>query len=63
MKFEDFPIEFEETEYGKDGWSRSVVRQGTIADLLEIWDIDDPEEGKCAIAQVLRHLRSILSDS
>jgi len=60
MKFEDLPILLEETET-KDGWHRSVLKQGAIADLLKIWDIDDPEE-TCAIVQVLRHLRRVMGE-
>jgi len=56
MKFEDLPIEIKEYEYNKDGWSRKVKKPGTIADLLEIWPIDDPNEDS-EMAQVLRHLR------
>lgn len=56
FKFEDLPILLYETEYKSGGWHRSVKKQRTIADLLKIWDIDDPDEIS-EIAQVLRHLR------
>ena len=59
MKFEDLPIIFRAVEYGKDGWFKHIERDGTIAELLETWDIDDPEEMD-EIAQVLRHLRNAL---
>jgi hypothetical protein len=58
MKFEDLPIDLRDTEY-RDDWCRDVWRKGTIADLLEIWNIDDPTEN-CAMAQVLRHLRRLM---
>lgn len=58
MKFEDLPIIFDEQEV-KDGWRRDVQREGTVAELLDIWDIDDPTED-CAMAQVLRHLREAI---
>jgi len=60
MRFEDLPITFYDTET-KDGWSREVLRNSTVAELLEIWDIDD-EDDKCAMAQVLRHLRRIMEN-
>ena len=59
MDFKDLPIDLDEDEV-RDGWRRTVMRKGTIADLLEIWDIDDPCETS-AMAQVLRHLRDIMA--
>ena len=60
-KFEDLPIVFD--DYEQDGeWRRRVKRQGTIKELLEIWDIDDPHEDT-EIAQVLRHLRRVLDET
>ena len=59
MKFEDLPILLDETEYTSGGWHRTIKKQGTIADLLETWDIDDPDEDS-TMAQVLRHLRDAL---
>lgn len=57
-RFEDLPITFEETE--REGeWRRTVKRKGTIKELLDIWDIDDPHEDS-EMAQVLRHLRRIM---
>jgi len=57
VSFEDLPITFNDVETSDDGnWYRSVEREGTIAELLETWDIDDPFENS-AMAQVLRHLR------
>lgn len=58
-KFEDLPIIMQDTEY-KDGWSRTVNRQSTIAELLKILDINDSSENS-SIAQVLRHLRDYMS--
>lgn len=55
------PIDLPETEYLPNGWRRQVVRKATVADLLKIWDIDDPTE-TCEMAQVLRHLRQIMRD-
>lgn len=59
--FEDLPIVFD--DYETDGeWRRRVKRQGTVKDLLEIWDIDDECEDS-EMAQVLRHLRRVLNDT
>lgn len=59
-KFEDLPIIFD--DYETDGeWRRRVKRQGTIADLLKIWDIDDEYEDS-EMAQVLRHLKRIMTN-
>ena len=49
------PITHIETEWNGE-WSRRVTRCGTVKDLLDTWDIDDPDE-QSEIAQVLRHLR------
>ena len=49
------PITLRSTEWNGE-WSRTVARFGTVSDLLETWDIDDPDE-QAEIAQVLRHLR------
>jgi len=49
------PITHIETEWNGE-WSRRVTREGTVKDLLDTWDIDDPDE-QAEIAQVLRHLR------
>jgi hypothetical protein len=60
MKFEELPIEFNDEE--RDGeWSRPTRRKGTVAELLEIWDINDPSEDS-EMAQVLRHLRKLCGE-
>jgi hypothetical protein len=53
--FLGLPITHVETEWNGE-WSRRVTRCGTVKDLLDTWDIDDPNE-QSEIAQVLRHLR------
>ncbi len=58
IKFEDLPINIEETEY-LGGWQRRIAKKGTIKDLLEIWDIADESETS-EMAQVLRHLKNIM---
>lgn len=57
VAFLDLPIAFDEDEVNADGWRRRVSRQGTVCELLETWNIDDPNETS-AMAQVLRHLRN-----
>ena len=60
QKFEDLPIFLDETI--RDGeWSKTVKRETTISELLEIWDIDDVTDAS-EMAQVLRHLRAALAD-
>ena len=60
QKFEDLPIFVDETI--RDGeWSKTVKRETTISELLEIWDIDDVTD-ESEMAQVLRHLRAALAD-
>ena len=59
MKFEDLPIELTRTKWYKNGWRKDIKESGTIADLLKVWDIDDPDENS-EMAQVLRHLRDAL---
>ena len=60
QKFEDLPIFIDETI--RDGeWSKTVKRETTISELLEIWDIDDVTD-ESEMAQVLRHLRAALAD-
>jgi hypothetical protein len=58
VRFEDLPITFEDDVVVSDcgSWHRFIEREGTIAELLETWDIDNPFENS-AMAQVLRHLR------
>ncbi|MGD9157241.1 MAG: hypothetical protein PVG39_02430 [Desulfobacteraceae bacterium] len=58
-EFENLPIILDDTEKTVDGWSRNIRRPGTVAELLEIWDIDDEYEDS-AMAQVLRHLRRVM---
>lgn len=53
MKFEDLPITFSEILINGE-WQRKFKRQGTIRELLSVWDI---ENGDCETAQLLRHLR------
>lgn len=57
MNFTDLPIEFNETEQNGE-WTRRTKRQGTVAELLSIWNIDDDNE-QSEMAQVLRHLRQL----
>jgi hypothetical protein len=54
-RFEDLPILIADEEY-KNGWRRTFKKEGTIADLLDIWDIDD-DENMSEMAQVLRYLK------
>lgn len=56
--FLELPITHFETEWNGE-WSRQVAREGTVRDLLNTWDIDDPDE-RSEIAQVLRHLRDAM---
>lgn len=58
--FEDLPIVFDETEWDGE-WRKTVKRQGTVKDLLEIWNIDDDCEDS-EMAQVLRHLRRVMEE-
>jgi hypothetical protein len=60
MKFEDLPIEFDDEEHNGE-WSRPTRRKGTVAELLNIWDIDDPAEDS-EMAQVLRYLRKLCGE-
>jgi hypothetical protein len=53
--FLGLPVTLYGTEWNGE-WSRRVTRFGTVKDLLDTWDIDDPDE-QSEIAQVLRHLR------
>ena len=55
-EFLSLPIYFDEEEKSGE-WTRKVRRKGTIAELLEVWDIDDESETS-EMAQVLRHLRN-----
>ncbi len=59
-KFEDLPITFKERVYQGE-WIKMVKRQGTVAELLEVWDIDDPYDDT-EITQVLRHLKRIMTN-
>ena len=52
------PITFDSVER-KEGWSRTIERVGTVGELFEIWDIDNPEETS-EMAQVLRLLRTAM---
>lgn len=55
-EFLALPITFDEYEQNGE-WRRQVRREGTIAELLEVWDIDNESEVS-EMAQVLRHLRN-----
>jgi len=48
MTFEQLPVDLCRGPDGKE--------KHTVADLLRIWDIDNPAD-TCIMAQVLRHLR------
>lgn len=61
LKFEDLPIVFQDTEHNGE-WSKKIEREGTIRELLETFDIDDPGD-KSEMTQVLRHLKRILQTS
>ncbi len=54
--WEDLPITTSTTEH-KDGWWRTVEKQGSIYDLLQTWEIDK-EEKHCEMSQVLLLLRT-----
>jgi hypothetical protein len=58
VRFEDLPITFKDDVVVSDcgSWHKYIEREGTIAELLETWDIDNPFENS-AMVQVLRHLR------
>ena len=60
-EFLDLPITFDDEEVNADGWRRRIRREGTVRELLEIWDIDDPAEVS-EMAQVLRHLRRVMGN-
>lgn len=58
--FLDLPIVF--SDYARQGeWTKTIERHGTVAELLDIWDIDDPLE-MSETAQVLRLLRCKCSE-
>lgn len=57
--FKALPITFTESEH-KGEWWRMISREGTVGDLLKIFDIDSPLEDS-EMAQVLRHLRRAMS--
>ena len=61
MKFEDLPIILDKTEFSDYSVIRVIKENGTIADLLKVWDIDDPDEDS-EMAQVLRHLRNVCKE-
>ena len=58
-RFEDLPIKISDYEFSQEGWRRPTTRDGTVAELLTTWDIDDPSE-QTEIAQVMRYLRRIM---
>ena len=63
VKFEDLPIiKDDEDIIIKDGeaYKRSIKKETTMSYLLDIWNIDDPNED-CAIAQVMRYLKNLMS--
>lgn len=59
-KFLNLPITFSYME-SRGGWTRQMKRLGTVKELLEIWDIDDPEQDS-EMAQVLRLLRTATNE-
>ena len=59
-EFLNLPISFSYTE-SRGGWTREMKRLGTVRELLEIWDIDDPNEDS-EMAQVLRLLRTATNE-
>ena len=59
-EFKDLPIVLKETERNGE-WSRAVYRDSSIAELLETWNIDDPQE-ESEMAQVLRYLRDAVNE-
>lgn len=56
----DLPIVFREREAHGE-WTRETERAGTVRELLEIWDLNNPGE-RSEMAQVLRHLRRLAAD-
>ena len=58
--FLSLPIIFTETQQMGE-WLRPIERDGTVEELLNTWNIDDPSENS-EMAQVLRHLRRVLND-
>lgn len=61
-EFLSLPIMFSDHESMEGGWTRSIKRKGTVAELLDIWDIDSDYEWS-EMAQVLRHLRRAIRQS
>lgn len=57
INFENLIIIMDEEETQDHGWRRRIKRDGSVKELLDIWDIDSDD---CAIAQVLCHLRKLL---
>lgn len=61
-KYETFlnlPIMIKDDEINAEGWRRPIMRQSTIRELLDTWNIDDETE-QSEMAQVLRHLRTAI---
>ena len=58
--FLKLPITFMEDQRMGE-WLRPIQRDGTVEELLDTWNIDDPSENS-EMAQVLRHLRRVLND-
>jgi hypothetical protein len=58
INFESLIIIMDDEEIQSHGWRRRIKRGGSVKELLDIWDIDTDD---CAVAQVLTHLRQLLS--
>jgi hypothetical protein len=56
-KFLNLPIVLDEIERQPGGWTRTVKKNGSIKDLLVIWNIDNDNDTS-EMAQVLRHLKN-----
>ena len=56
--FENLPLELDDIET-QGGWTRKVRKLGTVAGLLDTWELDNPDD-MSEMAQVLRHLRNAM---
>lgn len=56
-RFYNLPIVMNEIETQPGGWTRNIQKNGTVKDLLNIWNIDG-EKDMSEMAQVLRHLKN-----
>ena len=59
-RFYNLPIILNDIERQSGGWTRVVKKNGSIKDILEIWDIDniDDHDDDTEMVQVLRHLKN-----